>query len=255
MIRPHQSNEPVKILLVEDNAVVRDTLTTLLSGVGHDVETASDGESAVDAALNTAFDLILMDISLPGISGVEATSHIQSGLFPKTAPPIVGLTAHASREDKATFMRSGLSAVLIKPFRLQAIMELIDVHVERCYSADEDQPAAIDGAALEQMKAFTPVDKFPQKLRDITASIEEETQKLVAAIDENDGDAAAKIAHRLAGTLQLIGGKGLCDICYDLEDIGHGLETEKTLQDMRPELITETDAVRKMVQRLISDHD
>lgn len=117
---------PLRILLAEDNAVNQHLILQLLKKQSHDVHVAPDGFSAVEAYKQGPFDLILMDIQIPGMNGAEATRAIreleqQSGGH----IPIVALTAHAMQRDQESFLAGGMDAYLSKPVQAADLFQTI----------------------------------------------------------------------------------------------------------------------------------
>lgn len=110
-----QETGPLAVLLVEDNRINRLVAHEMLRSLGCTVTEAEDGDAAVQAAKTAGFDLILMDISMPNMNGVEATRQIRSLGRDKARIPTVAMTAHALPEDIAIFKQAGLSDVLVKP--------------------------------------------------------------------------------------------------------------------------------------------
>ncbi|MDX2284122.1 MAG: response regulator [Bacteroidia bacterium] len=106
---------PKKILLVEDDEINLMIAEHILTRAGYEVSTADNGETAVEQACSAHFDLILMDIEMPVMDGVEATARIRSRPEGQAAP-IVALTAHTLPEKLEEFMAAGMNDYLIKPF-------------------------------------------------------------------------------------------------------------------------------------------
>jgi len=102
-----------RVLLVEDNLINQDVAIELLQVAGLDVEAAADGERAVELACSRPYDLVLMDVQMPGIDGLEATRRIRARLGP--ALPIVALTANAFGEDRLQCLEAGMSDHIAKP--------------------------------------------------------------------------------------------------------------------------------------------
>jgi two-component system cell cycle response regulator DivK len=110
-----------KILLVEDNDLNRDMLSRRLGRSGHDVSIAVDGQQALLAVQRNRPDLILMDMSLPVLSGWEATKRLKSS--PETsAIPIIALTAHAMASDREDALNSGCDDYDTKPVELPRLL-------------------------------------------------------------------------------------------------------------------------------------
>ena len=114
-----------KILLVEDNEMNRDMLSRRLARRGYEVAIAVDGEQGVAMARSEAPALILMDMSLPGLDGWEATRQIKGA--PETrAIPVIALTAHAMSGDREKAMAAGCDDFDTKPVDLARLLEKIE---------------------------------------------------------------------------------------------------------------------------------
>ena len=113
-----------KILLVEDNEMNRDMLSRRLLKAGFEMVIAVDGEQAIDLARSEAPDLILMDISLPGLDGWEATRRLKAR--PETQSiPIIALTAHAMAGDREKSLAAGCNDYDTKPIDFRRLVEKI----------------------------------------------------------------------------------------------------------------------------------
>lgn len=107
-----------RVLLVEDNPVGALLATTLLRREGCAVETAASGHEAVDAMKRARYDLVLMDMRMPGMDGPSAARAIRAG---GDRTPIIALTAHAFAEDRRTCLEAGMDDHLVKPLELQTL--------------------------------------------------------------------------------------------------------------------------------------
>jgi PAS domain S-box-containing protein len=107
--------EGLKILVVEDNATNRMIATKLLQAMGAEVATAEDGYLGVEAASGGGFDLILMDVQMPGIDGLEAARRIRALGGPASRTPIVALTANVLSHQRAAYLDAGMDGVVGKP--------------------------------------------------------------------------------------------------------------------------------------------
>ncbi|HJV58097.1 MAG TPA: response regulator [Methylomirabilota bacterium] len=119
-----------KILLVEDNEMNRDMLSRRLARRGYEVVIAVDGEQGVAMARSEAPALILMDMSLPGLDGWEATRRIKAA--PETrAIPVIALTAHAMSGDREKAVAAGCDDFDTKPVDLARLLEKIEAQLGR----------------------------------------------------------------------------------------------------------------------------
>ena len=114
-----------KILLIEDNEMNRDMLSRRLIRRGYEVAVAVDGAQGVAMAQSEKPDLILMDLSLPGIDGWEATRRIKAGADTKHLP-VIGLTAHAMAGDREKALEAGCDDYDTKPIELERLIGKIE---------------------------------------------------------------------------------------------------------------------------------
>ncbi|MCC5980505.1 MAG: response regulator, partial [Oceanicaulis sp.] len=112
----------LRVLLAEDNATNRETLIMFLQelGIGEPVCVA-DGRKAVDAALSGDFDVVIMDVSMPVLSGLDAMREIRAARKKRARVPILALTAHASSQDREQCLKAGANEYLAKPVDLEAL--------------------------------------------------------------------------------------------------------------------------------------
>jgi DNA-binding response OmpR family regulator len=108
----------INVLLVEDNEDMREAVKEYLQDVGYGVKTASSAEAAIKQDYHTNSDLAVLDIALPGMSGLEYTHYIRSNGYDR---PIIGLTARDSIDDKITGLETGMNDYVIKPFDLREL--------------------------------------------------------------------------------------------------------------------------------------
>lgn len=119
-----------KVLIVEDNALNLKLLNDLLEYHGYQVLTTASGEAAIQIAEQQQLDLILMDIQLPDIIGVEATRRLKANDRTRTIP-IVAVTAFAMSGDRAMILESGCDDYVAKPFSVIDFLELVERYTTR----------------------------------------------------------------------------------------------------------------------------
>ena len=118
---PRRLPPRTRILVVEDVKANQVIAATLLRRVGHAVDIASNGALAIEAVQRKPYDVVLMDIFMPGMSGQETTRHIRALLGVEGQVPILALTANTAPEDEVLFLSAGMNGVLAKPVSLTAL--------------------------------------------------------------------------------------------------------------------------------------
>ena len=113
---------PAHVLVVDDNATNRMVAQTLCRIFGASTETASDGAEAVEMVRDGAFDLVLMDIRMPRMDGVEATRAIRALPGPAASTPVVALTANVEPEAARSYLAAGMRAVVEKPIQSERLL-------------------------------------------------------------------------------------------------------------------------------------
>jgi PAS domain S-box-containing protein len=135
----------LRLLVVEDNATNRMIATKLLESMGASVETAADGYLGVEAAERGGFDVILMDVQMPGIDGLEAARRIRSLGGAAARTPIVALTANVLAHQKRRYLDAGMDGVVGKPISpgalIAEIAQLTQAQAGRAEAGDEDDSA------------------------------------------------------------------------------------------------------------------
>jgi PAS domain S-box-containing protein len=115
-----------RVLLVEDNPTNRLVISKLLQALGVTVDCAEDGEHGVEAAARGGYDLVLMDIQMPGIDGMEATRRIRAMDGPNASIPVVAITANVLAEQKSNYAAAGMDGVVSKPVSAAALISEIN---------------------------------------------------------------------------------------------------------------------------------
>ena len=223
-----QALTPAKrILIVEDNEINRMVVSEILESLGHEVFEASNGHEGIVAAQDEHFDLIFMDISMPGIDGIETTKRIRSGSGPNSDTPIVGLTAHVMPEVRDAVIAAGMQTCLSKPVRRNELQQVIADHdFGPAAAADQngqDNLAAdwetdlIDEEILADLAASLPPALLSETIGKIVDQLES-LRGLLADIDVIESpDHLAADVHKVAGAAALVGAAQLHELLSDLE--------------------------------------
>ncbi len=123
-------SRPRRILVAEDNTINQRLILRLLEKRGHEVRLAANGREACELFASEEFDVVLMDVQMPELDGLEATARIRAGqLAARRQVPIIALTAHASESSRKEFLEAGMDDFLPKPIDPVRLYQLID-HVK-----------------------------------------------------------------------------------------------------------------------------
>ena len=131
---PPRNHEKLRILVAEDDAVTRFTIKKLLEHAGHSVGVAVDGKDALRVLERSDFDLILMDIQMPEMDGLQATRTIRiSDTFKLVRDiPIVAMTAYAKASDREKFLSAGMDDYIAKPVEMEQLNSVVARAMARC---------------------------------------------------------------------------------------------------------------------------
>ncbi|VFQ43706.1 response regulator [Desulfoluna butyratoxydans] len=191
----------VSVLLVEDNPVNQMVASELLKGWGIDVTPAANGLEAVKKVETHPFDLVLMDLQMPIMDGLEATAMIRDNLAMPDLP-IVAMTAHAMQGDKERCLHAGMDDYVAKPIHRERLFEVIARHtVGTNAPADHEAPLAggcvLDfDAGVERLGSEALYDRVLQRFQ---AEYRDFTRKLAGLLDASDLATLRMEAHALKG--------------------------------------------------------
>lgn len=232
------SNVALRILLADDSEVNREVAQTLLERRGHRVTAVRDGKRAVAAWRSGEFDVIVMDIQMPELDGLQATRLIRELEEASERIPIVAMTAHAMSGDREMCLDNGMDAYLSKPFRPAELFATIEqfgakdgraAHSPDVAGAERhDTLDSLEGGTaycqleVETLLANTGHDE--ELAKQMTEIFMEESQiqlgSLHKSITAGDGDLVAQAAHLLRGSVAIFGASGCVALLRELEDAG-----------------------------------
>jgi len=204
---------PLRILLAEDNRINQRVAVGLLEGMGHHVAVAENGVEALERLAQGGFDLILMDMQMPDMDGLEATARIRALPDPALAGlPIIALTANALQGDAERCLDAGMNDYVTKPIGLGALAAALARNTP-ARPADTD-PA--DTARLDELREILGPDGFA----DLVATFERQADASRALLARADADANARglAAHDLKSAAGALGLTALCRLADRIED-------------------------------------
>ncbi len=120
------SKPPLEILVVEDNLTNQKVAKQMLKRLGYEADIARDGVEAVHAVENKGYDLILMDVHMPQMDGLEATRRIRGKVYPHGAPKIIALTADVLKGEREVCLDAGMDDYLTKPIKIEVLKTVIE---------------------------------------------------------------------------------------------------------------------------------
>lgn len=136
-----------RILIVEDDPAIRLGMTDALRFAGHEVQSLGNGDEGLRAALGTEYDLLLLDLVLPGRGGLEILAEVQR-MRPGT--PVIVLTAKGGEEDRVRGLRLGADDYVVKPFSVRELLARIDAVLRRSAERPRDcRTLAIPGGSVD----------------------------------------------------------------------------------------------------------
>lgn len=157
----------MRILVVEDEPVLRDGLVDLLAGAGHSVEAVGDGEAALERGSDPRVQLLLLDLMLPGLDGIEVCRRLRE-LRPDV--PILVLTALGAEDDKVAGLEAGADDYVTKPFGTRELVARIDSLARRVRARrDPAQRLVVDGLTIDlgRCEAFRDERRIPLTAREV----------------------------------------------------------------------------------------
>ncbi|MBV8889744.1 MAG: response regulator, partial [Alphaproteobacteria bacterium] len=215
------AGRPLRVLVAEDNKTNQQLAVMLLRNAGHRADLAENGVEAVEAVRRGGYDLVLMDVQMPVLDGIEATRRIRALPAPVNAVPIIALTAHAMSGARDKYLAAGMDDYLSKPLDPEALLDaLAALGAARTLSAETAQTASeidFDPACLHNLESHMPancVEEFASLFIDQTG---EHTGRIREAAQAGDLAALGREAHALVGPAGNVGAVQLGHMARQLE--------------------------------------
>ncbi|WP_085725275.1 ATP-binding protein [Pseudomonas sp. R37(2017)] len=207
----------LNILVVEDVALNRDVARGLLQRDGHRVWLAEEAQQALEQCAAQVFDLLLLDVHLPGISGVELCRRIRSGDGPNRHTRIFALTASVQPALVRGYLEAGMDGVLAKPLKLENLRQVLEGQVPVVESLLSDE--TMDWSLLQTHRNLLGEQKVQGLLAVLRDSIVQHRDALHEAMAAEDCTEVAQLAHRLAGSCDSLGFRALAATLRALETL------------------------------------
>ncbi len=263
------------ILVVEDNVVNQEVIGQMLRSLGCRVQLSSGALAGLRAMCEKQFDLVLMDIQMPGMDGVEALNWFRRGtagrfnFLTSADTPIIAVTANALGGDEERFLGLGFDDYLSKPFRQSQLLAMLTRHLRPAAPAGTSEggmpaPAAPSGAspsdggvldaqALERLRELDPSGENHLMERVVSAfesSVGRLMPQLEDALHSNELGGIRHVAHTLKSSSASIGAMKLSKMCADLEARARN-EQSDGMPGRIAELQAEVEIVRVALKRVL----
>ncbi|MBV2186630.1 MAG: response regulator [Rhizobium sp.] len=232
----------LRILLVEDNRVNQLVATRFLDRLGQEVVVAGDGAEAVSIAREQSFDVILMDMQMPVMDGIEATRRIIADGGPCSSTPIIAMTANASDDDRRRCVEAGMAGFESKPVTMERLRNVIELVVDApANGQDRDMPNEIglpepiiiddvdfpplsieglDEARQSELVEALGEDVFRELVESFFNDATGLIQELHVALANHDPEKIDRALHTIKGAAVNVG-------LNDIADIAHALRSQR----------------------------
>ncbi len=219
----------LRVLVADDNLVNQRLMAALLQGMGHKADPASNGREAVEAVLRTRYDVVLMDVQMPVMDGVQATRRIRALPPPHNSVPIVALTADVVAGAEERYRTAGMDAYLSKPLSRVTLESTLEEVVRNRGVRPIRLSRPLDQTALAGLRGFLNEDQFEQFLATSLSELDSRLDRLGARIGAGDLAAAAREAHDLVTVAGHCGAIGLSALARELEGLARSGETSRAI--------------------------
>jgi signal transduction histidine kinase/CheY-like chemotaxis protein/HPt (histidine-containing phosphotransfer) domain-containing protein len=274
----------VRILLAEDNIVNQQVAVGMLKKLGLRADPVANGAEAVKALETLPYDLVLMDVQMPVMDGMEATQQIRD---PKSAVlnhriPIIAMTAHAMQGDREKYLNTGMNDYVSKPVSPQSLAEVLEKWLPQDTAAGKEQPPAkaqvhapgksdrrASGKAERRAPATAGITAVPvfdkpgmmarlsddeELARTLIECFLDDVPKQILALrgylETGDAKSAERQAHTIKGASASLGGEALRAVAFEMEIAGKAGELE-VITTRLPELETQFARLREAMNDFI----
>jgi len=215
------SLSPLKILLVEDHLINQKLATITLQRLGYRPDIAANGLEAIAALQRQKYDVVLMDVQMPELNGIDATKQIRATFPQERQPHIVAITANATVQDREDCLRAGMNDYIAKPFRLEELVRILRRSFGQLPSVENTQAKREVTLDKEALVRLLELFSAPEGLSEIVADFLATTKRLLGEIETELGQAqsssAARAAHQLISSAQSFGAQRFSSLARTIE--------------------------------------
>ena len=246
---PARKLPPLHALVAEDGLVNQKLVRELLHKHGHRATIVTNGQDAVDMYRSEMPDIVLMDVQMPGMDGIEATAHIRQ-VEQETGRhvPIVAMTAHAMKGDRERCLAAGMDEYVSKPLRANQLFEVMALALSRGAIAAQTDPAVVPPkpeipttpppAQIQWSDAMEAVNGDRDTLQSVVDAFLEEAPQLLdqmqRSMRQRDAVELQRASHTLKSSLRFFGAVDAAELAWQLE-----LQAKEQTLDNVPSLLNQ----------------
>jgi signal transduction histidine kinase/DNA-binding response OmpR family regulator/HPt (histidine-containing phosphotransfer) domain-containing protein len=234
MMRDVGSPVPLRILLAEDNAINQKVALRLLERLGYGADVVGDGRQALARLDHAAYDVILMDVQMPEMDGLEASRAICARWAASKRPCIIAMTAEAMQGDRDKCLAAGMDDYLVKPVTLDRLAAAL-AKCRPLAAATAPEAAAAPPVEKQRIAVGTALDSDvldqlredlggTVALREVIRSFLDQTPSVLSALRDaaarSDVPSIRRAAHMIKGTSSILGARELSEQCAEIERVG-----------------------------------
>ncbi|WP_111414023.1 ATP-binding protein [Billgrantia lactosivorans] len=230
-----------RVLLVEDDPVNQQVAVALLERHGCHVRVAENGRRALELADREAFDLVFMDVQMPGMDGLETTRRLRAAGGWSARVPIVAMTAGGPGAERERCLTAGMTDYLVKPLRRDELAASLRHGLSGRAKPDSSLPSAgegspdgiVDESVLSELQETLGAEALATLFAVHREQLQQHADNLQAALERGDMAALAEGAHRIKGESGSLGGQHLAAIAQRLERLAHAEHRTEAAIELR----------------------
>ena len=215
-----RTRSALRILLAEDNAMNQKVATRLLEQLGYRADVASNGREAIEALERQPYDVVLMDVQMPELDGLDATRQICERWPEETRPHIIAMTANALPADREACFAAGMNDYVAKPIRAEELVAALK-RAKPLVNGDGGSAAigyvSLDDAALGNLRELGGDEFLGEVIDAFRADAPGLIGTLRSSLDERNADELRRAAHTLKSNGATLGAEEFAELCRTLE--------------------------------------
>jgi CheY-like chemotaxis protein len=215
-----RARSALRILLAEDNAMNQKVALRLLERLGYRADVATNGVEAIEALERQSYDVVLMDVQMPELDGLDATRRICERWPAETRPHIIAMTANALPEDREACFAAGMNDYVAKPIRAEELVSALK-RAKPLGNGDAGSAAieyvSLDDGALENLRDLGGDDFLGEVIDAFLADAPELLATLRRSLDEHSAEELRRAAHTLKSNGATLGAEEFAELCRALE--------------------------------------